>query len=204
MISEWTWSSPSARSAVPRTVILTKNVSSGRLTVADPSARSAIRDQHTDTRAGALAAKEDNYKRRHFRGTFVGAISTLVPFAIQSYGRLGKSTDHFLKVLADLAAQATDQHRSQLLFKRRQLTSVRLQCAMSCRRELGYVASAARAGTAARGGADNTVRNAAADAPGTGAPGQARRGAHARTAHHRSVDARLHTLTTCARNTALA
>ena len=108
------------------------------VTVANPSATSAIRVQHTDTRAGALAAAKENSKRRHYRGTFISAISTLVPFAIETYGRLGKDADHLLKELAAHAANVTGQHKSQVLCKWRQLISVSLQCAVS-RRELRYV-----------------------------------------------------------------
>jgi len=108
------------------------------ITVANPSAKYAIRRHHTDTRAGALAAAKEDFKRQHYNGTFIGAISTLVPFAIETYGRLGSDADHFIKELAAHTANATDQHKSQLLCKWRQLISVSLQCAVS-RRELRYV-----------------------------------------------------------------
>ena len=108
------------------------------ITVANPSAKTSISNHRTDTRAGALAAAKETRKRRHYSGTFIGAISTLVPFAIETFGRLGREADHFLRELAEHAAHATGQHKSQLLCKWRQLISVSLQCAVS-RRELRYV-----------------------------------------------------------------
>ena len=108
------------------------------ITVGNPSGLTAIRTRRTDICAGALAAAAEDRKRRHYRGTFVGAVTTLVPFAVEVYGRLGKDADHILKELAAHAAGVTGQRKSQLLSKWRQLISVSLQCAVS-RRELRYV-----------------------------------------------------------------
>ena len=153
------------------------------ITVANPSGKSAIRLHHTDTRAGALAAVKENLKRQQYSGTFSGAISTLVPFAVETYGRLGKDAEHLLKELAEHAACVTGQHKSQLLCKWRQLISVSLQCAVS-RRELCYVHKL-RTRAQQPGGAQTVrpiehmwdlIADASANAPTTAAHGPGRRG----------------------------
>ena len=111
------------------------------VTVPNPSGRTAIRRQRTNVHAGVAAATGETIKHNKYGGTFVAATSHLVPFAVETYGRLGKEAEHFLKELAEHAVGvgADDAYyKSQTVCKFRQLVSVSLQRALS-RRELMYV-----------------------------------------------------------------
>jgi hypothetical protein len=108
------------------------------MTVSNPSGKSAIETYHTDTRAGALAAVKEDFKHRHYAGTFNRAMAVLVPISLEVYGRLGREGEHFLKQLAEHAAGVSGLPKSRLISKWRQLLSVGLQRAVS-RRELLYV-----------------------------------------------------------------
>ena len=109
------------------------------VTVPNPSGKTAIQRHRTDLRAGAAAAARETHKQNHYSRTFVAATSHLVPFAVETYGRIGKEGEHFLRELS-MHAGGSDGFvpRNQIVSKWRQLVSVSLQCALS-RRELMYV-----------------------------------------------------------------
>jgi len=121
------------------------------ITVPNPAAVSHIL-HHSDRTAGIAAAAgeklhRDKYTVKH-GFTFAPATSTLVAFAIESYGRLGGEATHFIDELVEHGSQTTGQSRSRLVAKTYQRLSVALQRALS-RRECAYIDKLRDRGTVA-------------------------------------------------------
>jgi hypothetical protein len=111
------------------------------VTVTNPAAVSHI-TARSDRTAGVAAADGEQKKRTKYivthGPTFSAATSTLVPFAMETYGRLGDDAHKFVAALVEHGSRVTGQAPSALTTKIYQRLSVALQRAVS-RRECAYI-----------------------------------------------------------------
>jgi hypothetical protein len=108
------------------------------VSIPNPAAVTHIRHGSADTARVAAAAVETD-KANKYEGTFEPLMAALVPFIVESYGRLGGQAQDFLRQLVDSAMGDTraSQSRATLVHKLYQTLSVGLQRALS-RRESAY------------------------------------------------------------------
>jgi len=115
------------------------------VSVRSPCSTQAL-NRHSGSVQGTAAALAETAKAQHYAGTFVPAISTLVCFAVETYGLLGAQAESLLEELAthkansEVVPGATSAValRAKHLARMRQIVSVSLQTGLS-NRELAYV-----------------------------------------------------------------
>jgi hypothetical protein len=113
------------------------------ISVRNPCGDTAISRYHSNTVAGAAAAKAETDKAKKYTGTFSPVTSTLITAAFETFGRIGTSLKFLLTqfVVHWAAALVGDQRAAQMgrkMKRLREILSVALQKALY-RRELRYV-----------------------------------------------------------------
>jgi hypothetical protein len=112
------------------------------VSVRNPCGNSAITDLHSNTVAGAAAAKAETDKAKPYTGTYSPVTSNLTTAAFKTSGRIGTNVKSLLKqmVVHWVAAIVGDQRTAQMgrkMTRLRETLSVALQKALY-RRELRY------------------------------------------------------------------